>query len=121
MHWHAARTDLFESSTMLTTFILLGKLLEARAKRHTCSVLTQLMSMAPEAASLVTLAADGAIATEKNIDCRLVQKGDLLHVLAGQKVPADGEVVQVRITCMHARSVLRLENTAPVTCMKCVI
>lgn len=80
---------------MLMTFILLGKLLEARAKRHTCSVLTQLMSMAPESAALVTLAADGTIASEQTIDCRLVQKGDLLHVLAGQKVPADGLVVQV--------------------------
>jgi cation transport ATPase len=85
---------------MLTTFILLGKLLEARAKRHTCSVLTQLMSMAPESASLVTLAPNGTIATEQIIDCRLVQTGDLLHVLAGQKVPADGEIVQACI--MHS-------------------
>ena len=99
---HAARTDLFESSAMLMTFILLGKLLEARAKRHTCHVLTQLMSMAPESAALVTLAADGTIATEQAIDCRLVQCGDLLHVLAGQKVPADGQVVQVSncTTCL---------------------
>lgn len=93
---------------MLTTFILLGKWLEARAKRHTCSVLTQLMAMAPDTACLATVDDMGTVVAEQTIDARLVEQGDLLRVLPGQKVPADGEIVQVRCfrgTCAQIAAV----------------
>lgn len=94
--YRAVHTDLFESAAMLTTFILLGKWLEARAKRHTCSVLTQLMEMAPDTACIVTLAEGGTVVAEQTVDARLVEQGDVLRVLPGQKVPADGEIIEVR-------------------------
>jgi P-type Cu+ transporter len=86
---------MFESAGMLISFILLGKFLEARAKRHTCSVLASLMTMAPETACLIGRDEKGTVISEQMVDSRLIQVGDELKVRPGGKVPADGEVVEV--------------------------
>ncbi|KNA10048.1 hypothetical protein SOVF_147970 [Spinacia oleracea] len=86
-------TDFFETSSMLITFVLLGKYLEVLAKGKTSAAIAKLMNLAPDTATLLTLDAGGKILKEEEIDSRLIQKNDLLKVIPGEKVPCDGFVV----------------------------
>ncbi|XP_021735852.1 probable copper-transporting ATPase HMA5 [Chenopodium quinoa] len=86
-------TDFFETSSMLITFVLLGKYLEILAKGKTSAAIAKLMDLAPERATLLTLDADGKILKEKEVDSRLIQKNDVLKVIPGEKIACDGFVV----------------------------
>eukprot|EP00850_Spirogloea_muscicola_P000144 SM000001S04546 [mRNA] locus=s1:856403:861068:- [translate_table: standard] len=85
--------DFFETSAMLITFILLGKYLEVVAKGRTSEAISKLLQLAPATAIILEVGADGKVVTEREIDTRLVQRGDILKVIPGAKVPADGQVV----------------------------
>lgn len=80
----------FETSAMLITFVLLGKYLEVLAKGKTSEAIGKLLQLAPTSALLLTLDASGRVLTEREIDAQLIQRGDILKVLPGAKVPADG-------------------------------
>lgn len=80
----------FEASAMLITFVLLGKYLEVLAKGKTSEAIGKLLQLAPTSALLLTVDSSGRVLTEREIDAQLIQKGDLLKVLPGAKVPADG-------------------------------
>ncbi|XP_047308601.1 copper-transporting ATPase RAN1-like [Impatiens glandulifera] len=84
----------FETSAMLITFVLLGKYLETLAKGKTSDAIKKLVELAPGTALLLVLDKDGNILGEREIDTLLIQPGDLLKVLPGTKVPADGLVVR---------------------------
>ncbi|KAL2925736.1 putative copper-transporting ATPase HMA5 [Bienertia sinuspersici] len=86
-------TDFFETSSMLISFVLLGKYLEVLAKGKTSAAIAKLMNLAPETATLLILDSNGKILTEKEIDSRLIQKNDVLKVIPGAKVACDGFVV----------------------------
>ncbi|GJN02108.1 hypothetical protein PR202_ga19430 [Eleusine coracana subsp. coracana] len=86
-------TDFFETSSMLISFILLGKYLEILAKGKTSEAIAKLMDLAPETATLLIRDRDGNIVREKEIDSRLIQKNDVLKVVPGGKVASDGFVV----------------------------
>ena len=78
---------------MLITVVVLGKYLEAGAKRRTSDAIRALLALAPEAALLCELdAAGGAVASTREVPAAMVHKGDVLKVLPGARVPADGEV-----------------------------
>eukprot|EP00898_Chlorokybus_atmophyticus_P005927 jgi/Chlat1/6335/Chrsp44S05898 len=85
--------NFFETSAMLITFILLGKYMEVLAKRKTSEAITKLMLLAPTQAILVSYNDQGEVVTEQEIPTQLVQRGDILKVLPGAKMAADGEVV----------------------------
>ncbi|KAI8993169.1 hypothetical protein BDB01DRAFT_775426 [Pilobolus umbonatus] len=85
-------TLFFETSSMLITFIVLGRYLENKAKGKSSSALSKLMSLAPSTALLVTLDKNGVVVSEKKIPSELINKGDLIKLLPGDKIPADGEV-----------------------------
>ncbi|MQL97850.1 hypothetical protein Taro_030548 [Colocasia esculenta] len=85
--------DFFETSSMLISFILLGKYLEVLAKGKTSEAIGKLMNLAPEAATLLTYDSEGNVINEKEIDSRLIQKNDVIKVVPGGKVAADGLVV----------------------------
>ena len=85
-------TDFFETAALLITFISLGKLLEAHAKGKTSEAVTRLLQLAPSVAVLVTLDAEGHVVREEEVASGLIQRGDLLKVLPGARIPADGEV-----------------------------
>jgi Cu2+-exporting ATPase len=78
----------FEASVVIITFILLGKLLEERAKSNTSSALKNLIGLQPK--SVFKIFADGS---EKEIPVSQVIPGDLLLVKPGNKIPVDGTVV----------------------------
>ncbi|KAI8355544.1 hypothetical protein BD560DRAFT_335915 [Blakeslea trispora] len=82
----------FDTSTMLITFIVLGRYLENKAKGKSSSALSKLMSLAPSTALMVTVDENHVVLTEKKIPSELIAEHDLLKLVPGDKVPADGEV-----------------------------
>ncbi|KAG8659222.1 probable copper-transporting ATPase HMA5 isoform X2 [Manihot esculenta] len=86
-------TDFFETSSMLISFILLGKYLEVLAKGKTSEAIAMLMDLAPETAILLTLDDEGNVIKEEEIDGRLIQKNDVIKILPGAKVASDGFVI----------------------------
>ncbi len=89
LEWHTY----FDASTMIIAFVLTGRLLEEKAKDNTASSLRQLMGMAPKTARVVTKKqpAEGETAPEQ-VPISTLEKGDIVEVHAGEKIPVDGEV-----------------------------
>ncbi|CAA0805779.1 Probable copper-transporting ATPase HMA5 [Striga hermonthica] len=85
--------DFFETSSMLISFILLGKYLEVLAKGKTSDALAKLSELAPDTACLLTLDAEGNVISETEIDTQLIEKNDVLKIVPGTKVPVDGVVI----------------------------
>ncbi|KAF8600737.1 copper P-type ATPase CtaA [Ceratobasidium sp. AG-I] len=82
----------FDTSTMLIMFVSLGRYLENLAKGKTSAALTDLMALAP---SMATIYTDAPKCTaEKKIATELVQVGDTVKLVPGDKIPADGTVVR---------------------------
>lgn len=112
---HTKPTTLFDTSTMLFTFISLGRYLENSAKGQTSKALSNLMSLAP---SMTTIYADpiaaakaaedweageeklerksvdGNAAEERVIPTELIEVGDVVILRPGDKLPADGTVTR---------------------------
>lgn len=86
--------DLFETSSMLVSFILLGKYLEVVAKGKTSDALSKLTELAPETAVLLTLDKDGSVISEVEISTQLLQRNDFIKIVPGEKVPVDGVVIK---------------------------
>ncbi|RYL93125.1 copper-translocating P-type ATPase [Sporolactobacillus sp. THM7-4] len=78
----------FETSSILITLVLLGKYLEARAKRQTTTAITKLMDLQAKEATLIE---DGH---ERKVAVDTVKPGQLLRVKPGEKIPVDGVVVE---------------------------
>lgn len=78
----------FDSATMITSFVLTGRLLEERAKNSTASSIRALMGLQPKTAHLV----DVAEGTVSDVPIATLQTRDLLEVRTGEAVPVDGVV-----------------------------
>ena len=78
----------FESAAVITTLVLLGQVLELRARSQTSSAIKELLRLAPETAIIVN--ADG---TEREVHLNEVHAGATLRVRANEKVPTDGEII----------------------------
>jgi Cu+-exporting ATPase len=76
----------FEAAAVITTLVLLGQVLELRARGQTASAIKALVGLAPKKARLVLGAKEADVAVE------LVRPGDLLRVRPGEAVPVDGVV-----------------------------
>ena len=113
---HSRPATTFDTSTMLITFITLGRFLENRAKGQTSKALSRLMSLAPSSATIyadpiaAAKAAEGwdaadregekgpvesGITTEeKTVPTELIELGDIVLLKPGDKIPADGLVTR---------------------------
>src|SRR5690606_32412452 len=78
----------FEAAAVIVAFILLGKLLEERAKGNTSSAIKKLMGLQPK--TVITVQPDG---TEKQIPIEDVHIGDTILVKPGERIAVDGLVV----------------------------
>ena len=77
----------FETSAVIITLIVLGKLLEARAKGHTSDAIKKLMGLQPKTARV--------LGDNKEIDIPIadVVRGDIVMVRPGEKIPVDGVII----------------------------
>ncbi|KAM4058076.1 E1-E2 ATPase domain-containing protein [Hirsutella rhossiliensis] len=119
---HTRPSTIFDTSTMLITFITLGRYMENRAKGQTSKALSRLMSLAPSMATIYTdpiavekAAEDwvrspqipktpltplrapesaGAAYEERLVPTELLQVGDIVIIRPGDKIPADGNLVR---------------------------
>ncbi len=81
----------FEAAAVITVLVLLGQVLELRAREQTSGAIRALLDLAPRTARRVS--ADGA---EEEVPLDAITVGDRLRVRPGEKVPVDGEVEQGR-------------------------
>ena len=81
----------FEAAAAITTLVLLGQVLELRARSRTGAAIRALLGLAPKTARLV-----GDDGSERNVALDAVKPGDRLRVRPGEKVPVDGIVLDGR-------------------------
>ena len=79
----------FEGAAAITTLVLLGQVLELRARSRTSTAIRSLLELSPKSARLVR--ADG---TEIDVPVEHIAVGDLLRVRPGEKVPVDGVITE---------------------------
>ncbi len=84
----------FEAAAAITTLVLLGQVMELRARSRTSAAIRALLDLSPKTARL--LADTGGGVTEKDIPLEHVKPGDKLRVRPGEKVPVDGIVLEGR-------------------------
>ncbi|MDX2154626.1 MAG: copper-translocating P-type ATPase [Bryobacteraceae bacterium] len=77
----------FEAAAVIVTLILLGRMLESRARMHTSDAIRQLASLQPKTANVLRDGREVPIAIER------VSVGDIVVVRPGEKIPVDGTVV----------------------------
>ena len=81
----------FEAAAVITVLVLLGQVLELRARDQTSGAIKALLSLAPKTARRV-----GVHGVEQEVALELITMGDLLRVRPGEKVPVDGEITEGR-------------------------
>ncbi len=78
----------FESAAVIVTLVLLGQVLELRARKKTSAAIRELLALTPPTARVVRAGREEEISLEQ------VRRGDLLRVRPGEKVPVDGRVTE---------------------------
>ena len=84
IEWHTY----FDASVMIITFVLTGRCLEEKAKDGTASSIKQLMGLQPKTARLLR---EGNL---EDVPISTIERGDVIEVRAGEKIPVDGVVTQ---------------------------
>src|SRR5437762_2336744 len=79
----------FEAASVIVALVLLGQVLELRARSQTSSAIRALLDLSPKQARRIR--AEGA---EEDVSLERVQPGDRLRVRPGEKIPVDGEVLE---------------------------
>ncbi len=82
----------FESAAMITVLVLLGQVLEGRARARTGAAIRSLLDLAPKTARRLR---DGH---EEDVPVDEIELGDVLRVRPGEKIPVDGEITEGRST-----------------------
>jgi P-type E1-E2 ATPase len=85
---HGVVQTYFDTAVVITALVLLGQVLELRARSRTSSALKQLLGLAPRTARLIR------VGQEIDVPITDVHVGDVLRVRPGEKVPVDGVVIQ---------------------------
>lgn len=111
---HTRPSTVFDTSTMLITFVCLGRYLENRAKGQTSKALSRLMSLAPSMATIyvdpiaaaksaeawteddekVGVPSTSSGSEERTIPTELLEVGDVVILKPGDKIPADGTIIR---------------------------
>ena len=83
----------YDSAVMLPAFLMIGRYLEARAKKRTSDSIRELIGLQPTVATAIELDGNGEIKSQKEVSIADIEIGDLLLVKPGEKIPVDGDVV----------------------------
>jgi Cu+-exporting ATPase len=86
----------FEAAATIVTLVLLGQVLELRARSQTSSAIRALLDLSPKMARLIPVSengSEGGSETERDIPLEEVKPGDRLRVRPGEKIPVDGVVL----------------------------
>jgi Cu+-exporting ATPase len=83
----------FEAASVITVLVLLGQLLELRAREQTSGAIRALLNLAPKTARRIR--EDGS---DEEVTLDLIHVGDRLRVRPGEKVPVDGELIEGRVS-----------------------
>jgi len=83
----------YDSAVMLPSFLMIGRYLEARAKKRTSDSIRELIGLQPTVATAIELDENGEIISQKEVSIADIVIGDLLLVKPGDKIPVDGDVV----------------------------
>lgn len=84
----------FEAAAVIMALVLLGQVMELRARSQTSAAIKLLLGLAPKTARIVRPDVDGKGGGEEDIPLEQVQPGDVLRVRPGEKVPVDGVVLE---------------------------
>jgi Cu+-exporting ATPase len=86
----------FEAAAAITTLVLLGQVMELRARSRTGAAIRALLDLSPKTARLLTADGAGGEVIEKDVPLEQVKPGDRLRVRPGEKIPVDGVVLEGR-------------------------
>jgi len=89
---HGAVQVYFEAAAVIVTLVLLGQVLELRARRRTGAAIRELLSLAPPTARIVR----GG--QERDVPLEEVHQGDILRVRPGEKIAVDGKITDGKST-----------------------
>lgn len=79
----------FEAATVITLLVIIGQILELKARAKTSGAIKELMNLAPKVATLIS-----ENGTETTILLEEIKKGEVLRVKPGEKIPVDGVVIE---------------------------
>jgi P-type Cu+ transporter len=82
----------FEAAAVITTLVLLGQVLELRARQQTSGAIRALLDLAPQQAHRIVVSASGANDNEQDVPLDQLIVGDALRVRPGERVPVDGVI-----------------------------
>ena len=83
----------YDSAVMLPSFLMIGRYLEARAKKRTSDSIRELIGLQPTVATAIEVDENGEITSQKEVSIADIVVDDLLLVKPGEKIPVDGDVV----------------------------
>ena len=83
----------YDSAVMLPSFLMIGRYLEARAKKRTSDSIRELIGLQPTVATAIELDENGEILSQKEVSIADIEIDDLLLVKPGDKIPVDGDVI----------------------------
>ncbi len=83
----------YETAIMLPSFLLIGRYLEAKAKKKTSDSIKELIGLQPTVATLIELDDNGNILSQREVNIKEIQINDTLIVRPGDKIPVDGLVI----------------------------
>ena len=83
----------YDSAVMLPAFLMIGRYLEARAKKRTSDSIRELIGLQPTVATAIELDENGEVISQKEVSIADIVIDDLLLVKPGEKIPVDGDVV----------------------------
>ena len=83
----------YDTAVMLPSFLMIGRYLEARAKKRTSDSIRELIGLQPTVATAIELDEKGEIISQKEVSISDIEINDLLLVKPGEKIPVDGAVV----------------------------
>jgi P-type Cu+ transporter len=86
----------FEAAAAITTLVLLGQVMELRARSRTSAAIRALLDLSPKTARIVNADSSGGEVTEKDIPLEQVKPGERLRVRPGERIPVDGVVLEGR-------------------------